>query len=454
MRAVTSLPLLLLLAGAPTQPAPRAIVLVTIDTLRADRVGAYGHPRPTTPFLDRLALQGAVFENAFSSAVHTSPAHASLFTGLHPSQHGVRSNGQGFGEAGPGGFLTLAERLAAAGYDTAAVSAVNFLKPISRGFRRVDAGGEARSYRTADRTVERAIEWLATRTPADRFFLWLHLYDPHLPDRAPSELVREFEFATRDAAQAYAEEVESRRPTLRGAYRSPGALATRHAGYEAEVRFADRELARLFDAMQSRGLLADGLWIVTADHGEGLGDHGYDGHGPLLYDEVMRVPLVIWNAGRFAGARIASLARLVDLLPTLVEWLGLAPGPGAFTLQGRSLLPALRAPGARQPAVFAFAQRRPPGPKLRDYEKGEVFALRDLDFKYIVRTGSRDEMYDLRTDPFETQNLAGRALPVGRVLEQRAREAFAQASREGARSGARPASPESEEELRALGYIQ
>jgi len=450
---VTSV-LLLLLAAAPAEPPPRAIVLVTIDTLRADRVGAYGHPRPTTPFLDRLAREGALFENAFSSAAHTSPAHASLFTGLHPSQHGVRSNGQGFGAPSAGGYLTLAERLAAAGYDTAAVSAVNFLKPIGRGFRTLDMGGEARSYRTADRTVDRALAWVGTRKPGDRFFLWLHLYDPHLPNRAPPEILREFEPATRRAVQAYADDVEERRPSVKGAYRSATALATRHAAYEAEVRFADRELERLFAGMQARQLLSSALWIVTSDHGEGLGDHGYDGHGPFLYDEALRVPLLVWNAGRFAGARIASLARLVDVLPTLAEWASLPAAPGAFTPQGRSLLPALRDPRARQPPVFAFAQRRPAGPKLRDYEKGEVFALRDLDFKYIVRTGSQDEMYDLRTDPLEMQDLVPKGVPVGRVLEQRAREAFALASREGEGSAARPPSPESEEELRALGYIQ
>lgn len=446
---------LLLLAPPPPEPAaPRAIVLVTIDTLRADRVGAYGHLRPTTPFLDRLAREGTLFENAFSSAAHTSPAHASLFTGLHPSQHGVRSNGQGFGESLPDGYRTLAERLAAAGYETAAVSAVNFLKPVCRGFRTVDIGGEARSYRTADRTVDRAIAFVSARKPGERFFLWLHLYDPHLPDRAPPELVRQFEHATRAATLAYAQEVEAKRPTVKGAYRSPNALASRHAGYEAEVRFADRELERLFAAMDGRKLLSEALWIVTADHGEGLGDHGYDGHGPHLYDEVMRVPLVFWNAGRFAGQRVAGLARHVDILPTLLEWTGQAAAQGAYTLQGRSLLPLLREPTTRLPAAFAFAQRRPPGPKLRGYEKGEVFALRDLDFKYIVRTGSHDELYDLRTDPLETKNLAGQGSPVGRVLEARARDVFAQASREGARSGAKGASPESEEELRALGYIQ
>jgi arylsulfatase A-like enzyme len=451
---VTLALLLVLAAVPPALPPPRAIVLVTIDTLRADRVGAYGHPRPTTPFLDRLAREGALFENAFASAAHTSPSHASMFTGLHPSQHGVRSNGQGFGDPRPGGFTTLAEGLAAAGYETAAVSAVNFLQPICRGFHSVDPGGEARSYRAADSTVDRALAWLGRRKPGDRFFLWLHLYDPHLPARAPAEIAREFEPATKRAAQAYADDAERRRPGLKGAYRSAGALATRHGAYDAEVRFADRELERLFLGMERGGLLADALLVVTSDHGEGLGDHGYDGHGPFLYDEVLRVPLLFWNGGRFAGARIRSLARLVDLLPTLAEWTGFSAASGSFTPQGRSLMPALRNPAAQQPAVLAFAQRRPAGPKLRDYESGEVFALRDLDFKYIVRTDSHDEMYDLRTDPLEMQNLAGKGLPVGRLLEQRAREVFAQASREGAGSGARPASPESEEELRALGYVQ
>ena len=167
------------------------------------------------------------------------------------------------------------------------------------------------------------------------------------------------------------------------------------------------------------------------------------------------MPLIVWNGGRFAGAKVGSLARHVDLLPTLAEWTGahLTPLAG-FTPPGRSLLPALRAPARPLPPAFVFAQRRPPGPKLRDYEPGEVFALRSLDYKYIVRTAAQDELYDLRGDPLEATNLAARPLPVRLSLERIAREAFAQATREGARSQARPVSPEVEEELRALGYVQ
>jgi arylsulfatase A-like enzyme len=453
MAGMTHALLAALLAAAPEAP-PRGIVLVTIDTLRADRVGAYGYARPTSPFLDRLARQGVLFEQAFASAAHTSPAHASLFTGLHPSQHGVRSNGQGFPDRGAEGYPTLAEVLAGAGYATAAVSAVNFLRPITRGFSFQDFGGEARGYRTADRTVDRAIDWLTTQRGPDRFFLWLHLYDPHLPHRAPEALGRELAFATPQAAESWANEVLATRPRVQGVYPSSVALAARHAAYDAEVRFADRELERLFEALRGAGLLEDLIFIATSDHGEGLGDHAYDGHGPFLYDEVVRVPLILWRGGRYAGLRVRALVRHVDLLPTLAEWTGARLQMGSFSLQGRSLLPALRAPSLPLSPALAFAQRRPPGPKLRHYEKGEVFALRDLDFKYIVRTGSRDEMYDLRSDPLEEKNLAGQATALVRSLEQRARQTFAEASREGARAKARPPSRESEEELRALGYVK
>ncbi len=453
MQVMTHVLLGLLLAAAPEAP-PRAIVLVTIDTLRADRLGAYGYTRPTSPFLDRLAREGAVFEQAFASAAHTSPAHASLFTGLHPSQHGVRSNGQGFPDRAEGGYPTLAETLAGAGYDTAAVSAVNFLRPITRGFRVQDFGGSARGYRTAEGTVDRAVAYLAESRPRERFFLWLHLYDPHLPHRAPEDLTREFAFATPQAVEDWAQGVLAKRPGVQGVYPSSAALATRHGNYDAEVRFADREIERLFEALRRAGLLDDTLFIVTADHGEGLGDHGYDGHGPLLYDEVLHVPLVLWRGGRYAGLRLDSLWRHVDLLPTLAEWTGARLQMGSFTLQGRSLLPALRDPGAPQTPALAFAQRRPAGPKLRHYEKGEVFALRDLDLKYIVRTGGHDEMYDLRRDPLEERNLAGQPTALARSLESRARDTFAQASREGTRAQARPPSRETEEELRALGYVQ
>lgn len=447
-------PWLLAVAGAATPAsAPRVIVLVTVDTLRADRLGAYGYTRPTSPFLDRLAREGALFQNAFSSAAHTSPAHAALFTGLHPSQSGVRSNGQGFGDAA--GYETLAELLGRAGYESAAVSAVNFLKPITRGFHEVRVGDEVKSYRTADETVDRALEWLGGRRPGQRIFLWLHLFDPHLPDRAPPETKGALAFASKQIAQNWAEALLLKRPTAVGAYRTPLGLAARHSAYDAEVAFADRELQRLFERTQAARLNESALWIVTADHGEGLGDHGYDGHGPFLYDEALHVPLIMWSAGRFAGVRVASLARLVDLLPTLAEWTGTTLRPLAgFTRPGRSLLPVLREPERPLPPAFAFAQRRPPGPKLRDYEPGEVFALRTLEYKYIVRTAAQDELYDVRADPLEATNLAGRPPAARQSLERLAREAFAQATREGSRSEARPASPDSEEELRALGYVQ
>ena len=265
---MTSLAPWLLAAAAAATPAasPRAIVLVTIDTLRADRLGAYGYTRPTSPFLDRLAREGALFESAFSSAAHTSPAHAALFTGLYPSQNGVRSNGQGFADVNSG-YETLAEILGRAGYDTAAVSAVNFLKPITRGFRDVSVGHEVKSYRPADRTVDRALEWLAGRRPGQRFFLWLHLFDPHLPDRAPPETRSAFAFASKQAALAWAEALLLKRPTAAGVYRTPLGLAARHAAYDAEVAFADRELQRLFDRMQAARLNEGALWIVTSDHG-------------------------------------------------------------------------------------------------------------------------------------------------------------------------------------------
>jgi arylsulfatase A-like enzyme len=455
MPKLAALAAVLLLLAGPDRPGadrrPRAVVLVTIDTLRADHLGCYGYERPTSPFLDRLAREGTVFENAFASAPHTSPSHASLFTGLHPSQHGVRSNGIGFA---PTGFQTLAELFSEAGYDTAAVSAVNFLKPILRGFRSVDLGGDPRRYRSAAATVDAALAYVSKRSASDRFLLWLHLYDPHPPQQAPEECQRALGFGSGEAEESFAREAVERRGVSPGFYRTPAALARNYAQYDSEIRFADRELGRLFERMQAAGLNQGALWIVTADHGEGLGNHAYEGHGKHLYAEHLRVPLIFWEGESSAGQRVRALARHVDLLPTLAEAVGARIATQGFTLQGRSLGPLLRDPALALPHAFAFAQRRPKGPKLRDYEPGEVFSVQDLDWKYIVRTEGRDEFYDLRNDPLELRSLVGAPSAVGERLARLARESFAAAEREGQHAAPRPIDPALEEELRALGYVQ
>jgi len=458
-----------LLCACASPPAvariPQHVVLVTFDTLRADHLGCYGYPRPTSPFLDRLAQRGVLFENAFSSCSHTSPAHASLFTGLYPSQHGVRRNGLGFPElvSGKPGFHTLAELLGARGFDSAGFSGVTFLVPIARGFHSFDgAAGNWHEYRQADATVDASLRWLAGKSPGDRFLLFVHLFDAHLPHRAPEDCVKQLAFASAEEEEAFGREAAERRGASARVYGSRVELARELARYDAEIRFADRELGRLFEAMQKAGFGDDTLWIVTADHGEGLGSHSYAGHGKYLYNEQVRIPLIVYQAGEGPG-RVSSLARHVDILPTLFDLLGGAFEQPGFTLPGRSLLAALRAPTRPLPAAFAFSERRAPAKKPRpsapargpDWEAGEMFAVQDLAWKYIVNTKGKEELFDLRTDPLERHNLATSAeAAIKDRLRRVAVETSERAKREGQGVAARPADPAIQEELKALGYVQ
>jgi arylsulfatase A-like enzyme len=347
-------PLLLGLLAPPAWAleAPRAVVLVTLDTTRADHLGCYGYPRPTTPFIDSLAREGVLFENAYSAISHTAPPHATMFTGLYPYQHGVRANGDAFpGGDSPAeiGFSTLAELFAASGYRTAAFTSTGFLASIARGFEYVNRGAGTRAvpYRQAAASVDHAVDWVRLRGPAERYFLWLHLYDPHQPQHAPEADVRSLAFRDASAQRSFAVAMRERRGIAAGLFESDESLARVYAAYDAELRYADRELRRLHEAMGKRGALRDAWWIVTGDHGEGMGQHRHFDHGRYVYDEQLHVPLVFWGRGLGPGRRVPGIAHLTDLWPSFASLLGAEPRQPAHRLRGISLLDASRraAPG-------------------------------------------------------------------------------------------------------------
>ncbi|HET7293690.1 MAG TPA: sulfatase [Vicinamibacteria bacterium] len=428
---------------------------MTIDTLRADHLGCYGYPRGTSPFLDGLARRGVLFERAYSSCSHTGPAHASLFTGLHPSQHGVRRNGMGFPTGAAGSYRTLAELVAERGYDSAGFSAVAFLRSVSRGLRSFEGGGrDWQEYAQADVVVDRAIAWLRSRRPGDRFLLFVHLFDPHVPQRAPEELLAQFRPATRADAEALAREAHERRGVAPGFYKDALELAREHGAYDAEIRLADRAVGRLFDAAHGAGLLAEGLFLVTADHGEGLGSHSYGGHGARLYEEQLRVPLIVYRAGLPPGRRVRGLARHVDIVPTLLDLVGAPFSQPGFDVPGRSLRPSLEPREGPLSAAEAFAQRRL-GAERRGAGQGETYSLMDAEgWKFIENARGPDELYDLGSDPLERRNLLRRSPERAAALRQAALRVFERAREEGRRVS--PTAPDDsiQDELRALGYVR
>jgi len=384
---------------------PASVLLVTVDTLRADRVGAYGDAAARTPRLDALAREGTLFEAAFSPVPLTLPAHATLITGLLPPQHGVRGNGSFALGPDP---RTLAEALKRRGLATAAfVGGFPLARRfgLARGFDVYDDAMERApglhfdfAERRADRVVAQATAWLArTAGPA---FLWVHLYDPHAPYDPPE------------------------------GYRAADP-------YRGEIAFADAMLGRLLDAWDARP--GPSVVAVTSDHGEAFGEHGEESHGLFVYDTTLRVPLVLREPDRRAPQRVAASVGLVDVAATLAEL------AGAEALPGQSLLrPAPRgdAPAARPLYAETLA------PRL-DFGWSELRSLREGRYKYI--RAPRAELYDLTSDPAEGQNL----LESRPELAARMSAALdASLDRLGDAESRRGPDPEAAERLRALGYVQ
>jgi arylsulfatase A-like enzyme len=390
-------------------PPPQGLVIVTLDTTRADRLPAYGFASVATPALDRLAREGVVFDQTVSVAPLTLTAHTSLFTGLYPPHHGVRDNAD---RPLSSDRSTLAKMLHARGFRTAAFVGSRVLAPdrgLAQGFDvysdgSVDSGrGLGKLRRPANEVVDQAVAWLDAGGSAP-FFLWVHLYDAHAPQTLPDDYRRVY------GGDLYA-----------------GAIA-----------FADTQLGRLIAALDRTHGLDRIVTVVAADHGESLGDHGEAEHGIFLYESVLHVPLIVRAPG-FTPRRVAGLTSLVDVVPTVRDLFGMATVPG----DGVSLVPALRG-RADVPERSVYAESLY---ALR-FGWSPLRVLRDGRFKLI--DAPRPELYDLDTDPFEEHDLSAE------------RQALVAAMRAGLKglagdvdaSGPRAAdvSPEVRARLAALGY--
>ena len=376
-------------SNVPNVPNVVNVVLVTIDTLRADHVGAYGAPSGSTPAMDALASEGLRFESAVSPVPLTRPAHASLLTGRYPAEHGIRDNLPA--KLDPS-IPTLATRLKEKGYQTAAFVG-SFL--LGRGSG-LDAGFDvfgdgsvsgtgdligSTAERRAEEVASEAIEYLSAARPP--FFLWVHFYDPHAP------------------------------------YDPPGAFSGK--GYAGEIAYADSQVGRVVEALRSRGLLDSTLVVATADHGEGLGDHGEDEHGVLVYEETLRVPLILRGPGIAAGGVEREPVSLADVAPFLLEG-------------GKGSLPASR------PLYFESYYGN------LHFGWAPLRGIREGPMKLIF--APRAELYDLDSDPGETRD-------VSRERKDIARRLYAELERMGDETppAAAALDPGDLERLASLGYV-
>ena len=397
-------------AQAPTSPN---ILLVTIDTLRADRIGAYGYARAQTPTLDALAASGARFADATAHAPLTYPSHVSILTGRYPGAFGVRLNGM---DPLPAAASTIAERLKTAGYRTGAIIGSVVLDQsygLSQGFDDYDdaIAAEPRAtmamaelQRTAGEVTSAAQTWIGRqRAP---WFLWVHYYDPHLPYDAPA------------AFEA----------------RAPG------RPYDAEITYVDTELGKLLKPLdRSRTAI-----VVTSDHGEALGDHGEPDHGLFLYDATLRVPLIVAAPGIKARV-VGEQVRLIDVAPTIAGLAGLGPdSPGEDA--GETLRTLLDG-GARRDVPVSLAESW--YPRLH-FGWSELRSARVGEWKYIA--APKPELYDLRTDAVEARNVVmGKAAVAGRLAGELQKITARFAQKEPASTPQPDAA--TVQRLQALGYI-
>jgi arylsulfatase A-like enzyme/Flp pilus assembly protein TadD len=390
------------------------VLLITLDTTRADFLGCYGRPNGRTPNIDRLAGEGVLFERCMAPAPLTLPSHASLMTGNSPYVHNARSNGR---ERLPEANVTLAEVLKQAGYAaqaTVATMVLNRQFGIAQGFdvyhdvSALTPGDPERAQRKGDEVAADAIEMLRSLA-GDPFFLWVHFYDPH----TPYETTRTPPYTPAEA-------------------------------YEDEIAFMDEQVGRVLAELRSLGLDQRTLVVLAGDHGEGLGEHGESEHGYFLYHTTLHVPLMIRCPGKIApGTSVADVVRVIDIAPTILALLGLRPLENA---EGESLLPWIS--GQRTGDLFAYSETLEP----RDaFGLSHLRAATTREWKYIL--APTPELYHLSADPAELHSLATEQPEVAENMRQELRELLAQAPPAFRDTGPAPAlSAADRARLESLGY--
>lgn len=435
----------------PATPKRPNVVIVLLDALRADHLDAYGYPRDTSPFVRALADDGILFEHAFSPANTTRMSVPSFLGSVPPAAHGIRRRDD---QASPA-LLLLPEVLRDAGYQTAAWMPNPSLDQRYRFYYGFDAYYDGAQiliaaddasrppherWETAQRIQTSALAWLRRRDPARPVFLYLHYRDIHGPYAPPPP------YDTRYTPPAPAQ------PFPRGIFRQPGLgylklpnhrndVGFYVAQYDGAIRYTSDQLTTFFATLRAEGLLDDTLVILMADHGEAFLEHGTLTHGDVLFDELVHVPLVIRTPdGVPRGRRVPDLVGLIDVAPTVLDYVGIRP-PASF--RGRSLRPLIEGTAQDDPNVVFL-------------EAPDALAIRTSRWKVIVdRTTGAARLFDLARDPGEQRPVAEAAWPAeARALEARLREHVAAHAASHVAGGASPLTPAQRRKLEALGYVE
>ena len=435
-------------SAAPHPPYPgKNLVLLTIDTLRADHLPAYGYPRPTSPNIDRLARDGTTFENAFAARGHTWPSLTTLLTARYPRSTNVRGPKELLRE----GFPTTVELLESAGYQTRAFL-TNFCEIGCGIFENCQCAGD-------EKTIADAIRWLQQREGEQPFFLWVHLLRPHLPYKPVARYDR---FTNKNHAAKHGK-VDGSRPAINAIYQrqhelSSEDLAYLNGLYDGEILWADALLGRLLDALERRRLLDESLVVFSSDHGEDLYQHNkFFEHGCSIYDSSLQVPLIVrLPDGRRADTRTSDVVGLIDLMPTLLDLLGV---PKLSSFEGESFAPLLL-DGTAKSFQGVISEH------YREQQGAELLSIRTQRWRYIYNPANaiphctpatnhyriaEEELYDHENDRLETTNVVQSHRG---VADQLKRELLERYPIQQQRSPALETDdPETLERLKALGYI-
>ena len=397
------------------RPGPPNILLITLDTTRADRIGAYGYAGARTPVLDALAARGVRFSRAAASAPLTGPSHATILTGLYPPQHGVRDNVV-FPLAAS--HRSLATMLRGAGYETAAFVAafpVASAFGFSAGFDKFDesfhesADDSQAAERPGNEVADAAIAWLTGRTSRAPFFVWTHFYDAHTPYTPPAPFAAEF----------------------------------KGREYDGEIAFADQQVGRVLDTLAKAGLADNTVVVVVADHGESLGEHGESTHAILIYEATIHVPLIIAGPAVPHGETVSSRVGTADIVPTVLRLAGL---PVPDELPGRDLRAAFGNGRLQSQPIYSesiFGRLNCRWSALRAWSEGDYKLIR----------GSSVELFDIANDPGEAKDLAASEPQRAKQMGDALAAALARMAPSGDSARTVTVSPEQEEKLRSLGYI-
>ncbi len=399
------------------------IVLFTIDTLRADHLECYGYDRVKTPNINRLASEGILFEHNIVQAPLTLPSHSSIFTGTHPLYHGIRDNGGFYLEEK---HITLAEVLKTNGYSTGAFVGAFVLDSrwgLDQGFDYYYDNFDLTKYKTVsldsvqrrgDEVLAEACKWLE-KNSQDKFFAWIHLYDPHTPYNPP---------------EPYKTQYNGRRFGL----------------YDGEIAYVDLLMGDFRNFMEEKNLMEKTLIIFTGDHGESLGEHKESAHGFFIYDSDIRVPLIIrFPENKFQGSVITNQVRSIDIMPTILNMLG---GRSPESVQGESMLPLILEKQGGE-ALSAYSETYWP---RYHYGWSELKSLRKGQYKFI--DAPKPELYDILEDPGELNNLVNKKAALGHEMKRELEALIDRYSAEGIEeAGPKKIDNDSLVKLQALGYI-